>query len=690
MTSHDIGTIVFSPNGFGVRLLTNYGELHFSSEEFNYYQAIYNVLTTSSSSPIDLRSLRGSKDKDGSLSSKNSIGKHNKEDKLSLGSYQLLSILIRTDISCKYLSDYLPIFSYQFIVSIGVNIDRIVYCALDCFNAINVKDTRCCKDNSSSSSEPTKSRLGELKKGPVSPTSNSRLTTLSPEQRTPKSSKLKNGNTFPDVKSSPQKLRVPWVYTKSKNLIDGVDSLNLSTWLMVCKLIAVYQSLHLLPSKKLLKGLLANSSKHSDQWAYKNLQVEAVQFPDLKLNGSGDSFNHNGNNELNLENMGFVNFNIHRVPHRFNAGVFMKDFVVEVSGWQVCGEEDSFSGRQHVKFKLTSTAHIACSIPELDSDILEPSQPLMEKYTVERRYSDFEALVIIMLKNHKGCVIPPIPEKQWGHNFLTTPLSAASEAMIKQRALELQLFLNDLMQHPMLRYSFELQVFLESSVAGYKSFVEMHRTMLDESGLAIVTRKSASGHRRSTYGHGLNGVFGIGNDTKDQNGQGNNGVDMTKMIADTIVTGAQFMAANSPVSYSYITSIWGVVSKSVPSILSTPSVGSLSSNSPSTTSPFTRSSSSNSTPWSAASYTQMFSLGSASASSPSSQTVNPISSPSVNPEGNNAATSSIHTETKYLENSASKMENITNTNKKVAAWMTAELQYSNDLTKIGYAFQNVR
>ena len=456
----------------------------------------------------------------------------------------------------------------------------------------------------------------------------------------------------------------------------------------MCKLLAVYQSLRLLPSKKLLKGLLASSSKYIGQQLKNNLKIDEGHYPDLSLNGGGDTNVNHSNHELNLENIGFVNFNINRVPHRFNAGIFLKNFVIEVSGWQVYGEEESFSNRQHVKFKLSSTAHIVCSIPELDSDSLKPSQPLIEKYMVERRYSDFEALVTIMQKYHKGCVIPPIPEKQWGHNFLTTPLSAASEAMIKQRALELQLFLNDLMQHPMLRHTFELQVFLESSVAGYKSFVDMHNTMLDESGEAIDTTNTTSGDRKETYGHGLKGVLGLGYDNKDQNGHSSNSVDMTKMIADSIVTGAQFVAANSPVSYSYITSIWGVVSSSVPMLLSTPSIGSLSSNSPTTTPPHTRSSSSssssNSTPWSAAAaYTQLF-------SSPASQSGKPISSSSAITEGINTATSSIDTETKCLENSALKIENLTNTNKKLVAWMAAELQHSNDLMKIGNAFQNVR
>jgi hypothetical protein len=70
----------------------------------------------------------------------------------------------------------------------------------------------------------------------------------------------------------------------------------------------------------------------------------------------------------------------------------------------------------------------------------------IERNVVERRYSDFEALVFIMQKYHKGCVIPPLPAKQWNHNFFTLPLNHSSEAMIKQRAHELQLFLNDLLQ----------------------------------------------------------------------------------------------------------------------------------------------------------------------------------------------------------------------------------------------------
>jgi hypothetical protein len=45
--------LIFSPNGLGIHLPTKYGNLHFSSEEFGYYQAIYNVITAAISSPVD-------------------------------------------------------------------------------------------------------------------------------------------------------------------------------------------------------------------------------------------------------------------------------------------------------------------------------------------------------------------------------------------------------------------------------------------------------------------------------------------------------------------------------------------------------------------------------------------------------------------------------------------------------------
>lgn len=61
MTSNrsDENAIVFSPNGLGVCLLTRYGELQFPPEEFNYYQTIFNVITTSTSSPLKASVSRG-------------------------------------------------------------------------------------------------------------------------------------------------------------------------------------------------------------------------------------------------------------------------------------------------------------------------------------------------------------------------------------------------------------------------------------------------------------------------------------------------------------------------------------------------------------------------------------------------------------------------------------------------------
>ena len=585
--------------------------------------------------------------------------------------------------------------------NIGAIVDKIVYYALECTNKRPIDGTKP-QISKYSTNESNESEFKE----PTSPTNKFSA------PRTPKSSKLKNSKSFSEIKSSPQKLRISWFSTRQSN--DSIESISLSTWLIVCKLIAAYQTHHTQPSKKLLKSLFIsptnNLPKQSNNSSTNNTASHA--FPQLEDDAKDPSspLSSDGMEKgMNLNGptlpLKFANFNIHRVPTRFTAGVFMKDFSIEISGWQVCGEEDSFSGRQHVKFKVSSVAQISYSMPDIDpvdrttkpfkqSETSSSHDSLAERNVVERRYSDFEALVAIMQKNHKGCVIPPLPEKQWGHNFLTTPLTAAAESMVRQRALELQLFANDLMQHPMLRYSFELQVFLESSAAGFKAFVGMHRNMLDDTGEVIVRRRSSSeGAKLFFAGNiGFNGILGKGNsDYYDQSSQGNTG-DVTKMIADTIVSGAQYMVANSPVSYGYISSIWGMVSKSVPVMIPTPS-----------------------TAISSGSISSSMSSGSGSSSSPSTSCSPPssaavpwrLSFPST-PPGNNSnnsnnknsknsfgsepvsSPSSIQLDSKQLDDAAKKMEFITNVNKKMSAWMSAEVQYSSDLSKIGHSFQNVR
>jgi len=63
-------------------------------------------------------------------------------------------------------------------------------------------------------------------------------------------------------------------------------------------------------------------------------------------------------------------------------------------------------------------------------------------YTVERRYSDFLALRQEMLRDFTGYVIPPIPIKKLTGN--------TDSELIQERKAELQMFLNDVLKHPLL------------------------------------------------------------------------------------------------------------------------------------------------------------------------------------------------------------------------------------------------
>jgi lantibiotic modifying enzyme len=50
----------------------------------------------------------------------------------------------------------------------------------------------------------------------------------------------------------------------------------------------------------------------------------------------------------------------------------------------------------------------------------------------------------------------------------------ASEQLINQRVRELQLFLDDLITHPLLKNSFEVKSFLECSPTGFKAFLQLY------------------------------------------------------------------------------------------------------------------------------------------------------------------------------------------------------------------------
>lgn len=76
---------------------------------------------------------------------------------------------------------------------------------------------------------------------------------------------------------------------------------------------------------------------------------------------------------------------------------------------------------------------------------------------VIRRFKDFAWLHDHLVEKNKGVIVPPLPEKNAVQKF------QMSTDFIEQRRRALQLFINKIAAHPVLRDSRELQTFLESS-----------------------------------------------------------------------------------------------------------------------------------------------------------------------------------------------------------------------------------
>ena len=96
------------------------------------------------------------------------------------------------------------------------------------------------------------------------------------------------------------------------------------------------------------------------------------------------------------------------------------------------------------------------------------SPMLVQEATAYRRYKDFEALVILLRRLYKGTVIPPLPPKDWTTSFQQQTLP--SEIFANQRLLELQCFVDALMAHPVLGKSYEVRAFFLASPPGLKAF----------------------------------------------------------------------------------------------------------------------------------------------------------------------------------------------------------------------------
>ena len=106
----------------------------------------------------------------------------------------------------------------------------------------------------------------------------------------------------------------------------------------------------------------------------------------------------------------------------------------------------------------------------------------LKDFAVERRYSEFDELREILQRNFLGYVIPPLPPKK--------VISNLSTELIKKRKIGLELFLNDLLMHPVLKHSEFLLKFLSVSKKEWeivaKNFKDSHFEYITVQGKAKI------------------------------------------------------------------------------------------------------------------------------------------------------------------------------------------------------------
>lgn len=244
---------------------------------------------------------------------------------------------------------------------------------------------------------------------------------------------------------------IPWPAVEKilavalKHRIDGEENaIYFYQWLIICKLVAYYQE----------------TKKPVNDKVFKSLHTGKVRIP-------------------------FADYHLSQARNAFVAGSYYEKFKVSVGPWLLVGE--GFQD-QHVKFRINtlSTLINESEVPKFSTDDNHSDKTekngkpkkdhrddcYREKFSVERRYSEFETLASILQKHHKYVVVPPLPVKNW-------TLLAPTETIANQRAIEFQMFLSDLASHPVLKYSFELKAFLECSAQGFKAFVDLYSHIQD-------------------------------------------------------------------------------------------------------------------------------------------------------------------------------------------------------------------
>jgi hypothetical protein len=234
------------------------------------------------------------------------------------------------------------------------------------------------------------------------------------------------------------------------------------------------------------------------------------------------------------------------------------DFSCEIKSYKVHGEGSGFQQHQHIKFTIavtvntnssSSSATVASKAPAPEESsavaavatgksqskskklkrqavqaevtrssssrpIAASTSAVMQILTrqsttsveIIRRYSDFELLSSILRRFYPSCITPPLPPKAWSLGLA----SSISEAVSIQRSRELQLFLNHLTRHPVLRHVYEVKAFLESSASGFRSYRELYpRLEIDRRSGQLRISSEGGNHHGSPVTSTAVGIMGM-------------------------------------------------------------------------------------------------------------------------------------------------------------------------------------
>jgi len=162
------------------------------------------------------------------------------------------------------------------------------------------------------------------------------------------------------------------------------------------------------------------------------------------------------------------------------------EFAISVTGSEICGEGYE---QHHIKYRISVTTTTTGRMPSGSSSsgsgashgggdhARKPrsnsegggssGERFAAKAEVTRRYSDFEFFANTLRNSYGGSIVPPLPPKSWAFN-------SVSPEMTEKRIRELSLFLQRIVQHELLKHTYELKVFLDACSSGYKAFREIY------------------------------------------------------------------------------------------------------------------------------------------------------------------------------------------------------------------------